>query len=188
MTEEYISIEEKLSKKISGHFASQLGLSPIEQAKVEYGLSILFVDLFKMLVMYGIAFLLHIVGAVFITHLVFISVRFTTKGFHASNSAVCTILSVLFLVVLPWITASLGFESTRPVFVLGILFVGLGIFVKERTINQAKGPFRLRKAVLIILFITTIGLLLPSDSIRTYLLLGLAIAILLMFIKNKGVE
>lgn len=101
MTEEYISIEEKLSKKISGHFASQLGLSPIEQAKVEYGLSILFVDLFKMIVMYGIAFLLHIVGAVFITHLVFISVRFTTKGFHASNSAVCTILSVLFLVVLP---------------------------------------------------------------------------------------
>ena len=182
MTEEYISIEEKLSKKISGHFASQLGLSPIEQAKVEYGLSILFVDLFKMIVMYGIAFLLHIVGAVFI------SVRFTTKGFHASNSAVCTILSVLFLVVLPWITASLGFESTRPVFVLGILFVGLGIFVKERTINQAKGPFQLRKTVLIILFITTIGLLLPSDSIRTYLLLGLAIAILLMFIKNKGVE
>ena len=188
MTEEYISIEEKLSKKISGHFASQLGLSPIEQAKVEYGLSILFVDLFKMIVMYGIAFLLHIVGAVFITHLVFISVRFTTKGFHASNSAVCTILSVLFLVVLPWITASLGFESTRPVFVLGILFVGLGIFVKERTINQAKGPFQLRKTVLIILFITTIGLLLPSDSIRTYLLLGLAIATLLMFIKNKGVE
>ena len=78
MTEEYISIEEKLSKKISGHFASQLGLSPIEQAKVEYGLSILFVDLFKMIVMYGIAFLLHIVGAVFITHLVFISVRFKT--------------------------------------------------------------------------------------------------------------
>lgn len=188
MTEEYISIEEKLSKKISGHFASQLGLSPIDQAKVEYGLSILFVDLFKMIVMYGIAFLLHTVGAVFITHLVFISVRFTTKGFHASNSAVCTILSVLFLVVLPWILASIGFESTRPVFVLGILFVGLGIFVKERTINQAKEPFQLKKTVLIILFITTIGLLLPSDNIRTYLLSGLAIATLLMFIKNKGVE
>lgn len=188
MTEEYISIEEKLSKKISGHFASQLGLSPIDQAKVEYGLSILFVDLFKMIVMYGIAFLLHTVGAVFITHLVFISVRFTTKGFHASNSAVCTILSVLFLVVLPWIIASIGFESTRPVFVLGILFVGLGIFVKEWTINQAKEPFQLKKTVLIILFITTIGLLLPSDNIRTYLLSGLAIATLLMFIKNKGVE
>ncbi|MBO1301369.1 MULTISPECIES: accessory gene regulator B family protein [unclassified Enterococcus] len=188
MTEEYISIEEKLSKKISGHFAAQLGLSPIEQAKVEYGLSILFVDLFKMMVMYAIAFLLHIVGAVFITHLVFISVRFTTKGVHASNSAVCTILSVLFLVVLPWITASIGFELTRPLFSLGILLVGLGVFVKERTINKTNGPFQLKKTVLIIMFITTIGLLLPSDSIRTYLLLGLAIATLLMFIKNKGVD
>ena len=145
MTEEYISIEEKLSKKISGHFASQLGLSPIEQAKVEYGLSILFVDLFKMIVMYGIAFLLHIVGAVFITHLVFISVRFTTKDFMQVIVQFVQYLVCFFLVVLPWITASLGFEST-PSFVCSRNSIRWFRNIRKRADDQSsKRTFPIKK-------------------------------------------
>ncbi|MGM9902584.1 hypothetical protein A5844_000108 [Enterococcus sp. 10A9_DIV0425] len=188
MTDDYISLEEKLSKKISKKIGEQLKLSNLDTAKVEYGLSILFVDVFKMLVMYTFAIMLHILPAVFITHLVFISLRTTGKGFHASNSALCTVLSVFFLVFLPYVTSHFNLWFSRPSFVFLVLCVCTCIVVNKWLTDKRNVVIEkiIKQTGTIILLITMIGLLQPSDEIRTFIGLGLAIATLLMFIKTKG--
>ena len=94
MPNEYLSLEEKLSSKMSRKLGEKYGLTELEEAKVNYGLAILFINLFKFMLIYVSAFFLHSILAVITTHLSFIAVRRYAKGYHASRSMACTLYSM----------------------------------------------------------------------------------------------
>lgn len=75
MPNEYLSLEEKLSSKMSRKLGEKYGLTELDEAKVNYGLAILFINLFKFMLIYVSAFFLHSILAVITTHLSFIAVR-----------------------------------------------------------------------------------------------------------------
>ncbi|MEY8444605.1 accessory gene regulator B family protein [Enterococcus ratti] len=187
MSEEYVSLEERISKNISKKIGEKLQLSELEIAKIEYGLSILFVDMFKLLFIYAAAFLLHIAIEVLITHLSFMVVRKTTQSYHASNSTVCTILSILFLVILPFLATYFAFDITRSTFsIITLILCGIlgfkGVAIAQKRVKFFyNGKIRM---ICMSFFLMVIGLIQPSDRIRTLIFLGMAIATLLMFIKK----
>ncbi len=126
MSEEYTSLEERISRSISKKFGMKLQLSELDTAKMEYGLSILLVDAFKLLFIYASAFILHIVPEVFMTHLSFVMLRRTTKSYHASNSTICTVLSIFFLVFLSFLATHFELNTTRSAFAI-ITFILCGV-------------------------------------------------------------
>lgn len=187
MSDEYLFIEEKISKNISKKIGNKLQLAELDIAKMEYGLSILFVDMFKLFFIYIVAFLLHIGIAVFITHLSFMMIRKTTLSYHASNSAVCTILSIFFLVILPFLTTFFEIALNRSIFtIVSLIIVGIlgfqGVAIAQKRVKSFKnGKIRIISMVFLLI---GIGLIQSSDQIRTLIFLGMAIATFLMFVKK----
>ncbi|OQO71495.1 hypothetical protein BH747_01285 [Enterococcus villorum] len=191
MSEEYTSLEERISRSISKKFGMKLQLSELDTAKMEYGLSILLVDAFKLLFIYASAFILHIVPEVFMTHLSFVMLRRTTKSYHASNSTICTVLSIFFLVFLSFLATHFELNTTRSTFAIITLILCGVLGMKGRAITQKRVNFFYNgkiRMVCVGFFLMGIGLIQPSDQIRTLIFLGMAVATFLMFLQKRKDE
>lgn len=192
MSEESISLEEKVSKTISKRIGRQLQLSEIDLAKMEYGLAVLLVISSKIFFIYCLAGCLHIILPVLTTHLAFTLMRRTTKSFHARDSNVCTVLSLFFFVLLPYLVTTFAVDVTRASFVICSLMICLILWFKGIVIAQkpAKSSLLNGKSQMIVvsLFLTVFGGIQSSNRIRTLLLLGMMISTLLMFVQKRKDE
>lgn len=192
MSEESISLEEKVSKTISKRIGRQLQLSEIDLAKMEYGLAVLLVISSKIFFIYCLAGCLHIILPVLTTHLAFTLMRRTTKSFHARDSNVCTVLSLFFFVLLPYLVTTFAVDVTRASFVICSLMICLILWFKGIVIAQksAKSSLLNGKSQMIVvsLFLTIFGGVQSSNRIRTLLLLGMMISTLLMFVQKRKDE
>lgn len=192
MSEESISLEEKVSKTISKRIGRQLQLSEIDLAKMEYGLAVLLVISSKIFFIYCLAGCLHIILPVLTTHLAFTLMRRTTKNFHARDSNVCTVLSLFFFVLLPYLVTTFAVDVTRASFVICSLMICLILWFKGIVIAQksAKSSLLNGKSQMIVvsLFLTIFGVVQSSNRIRTLLLLGMMISTLLMFVQKRKDE
>ncbi|WP_165005969.1 MULTISPECIES: accessory gene regulator B family protein [unclassified Enterococcus] len=188
MPDEYISFEEKISKKISSKLGERGNFSELDTAKIEYGLSILLVDSIKLIFIYGAAILFNNVLAVFVTHIAFVILRMFTSSYHASNSVICTLQSIFLLVVLSFLAEHAGIAVSRGMFLLGALLICLILGVKDSFIAQShskqKGHVN-RKLLLAGLSDTVIGIGIPNDHLRLMVLLGMSISTLLILIKKR---
>lgn len=192
MSEESISLEEKVSKTISKRIGRQLQLSEIDLAKMEYGLAVLLVISSKIFFIYCLAGCLHIILPVLTTHLAFTLMRRTTKSFHARDSNVCTVLSLFFFVLLPYLVTTFAVDVTRASFVICSLMICLILWFKGIVIAQkpAKSSLLNGKSQMIVvsLFLTIFGGIQSNNRIRTLLLLGMMISTLLMFVQKRKDE
>ena len=188
MPNEYLSLEENLSSKMSRKLGEKYGLTELEEAKVNYGLAILFINLFKFMLIYVSAFFLHSILAVITTHLSFIAVRRYAKGYHASRSMACTLYSMGLLVALPVLANHYNLELTRYEYFIGaaILSMVLGIIGSFIAQDQQKRRRSVRnKLVITGISLTLIGSVIPANDSRVMILLGMLTAILLVFIPKK---
>ncbi|KAA0692895.1 accessory gene regulator B family protein [Enterococcus faecium] len=187
MPNEYLSLEEKLSSKMSRKLGEKYGLTELDEAKVNYGLAILFINLFKFMLIYVSAFFLHSIFAVITTHLSFIAVRRYAKGYHASRSMACTLYSMGLLVALPVLANHYNLELTRYEYFIGaaILSMVLGIIGSFIAQDQQKRRSVRNKLVITGISLTLIGSVFPANDSRVMILLGMLTAILLVFIPKK---
>lgn len=189
MTNEYVSLEEKIAKNLSQKLGTSLKLSELETAKIEYGLSTLLVELIKLVFIYAVAAFLQIVPAVIVTHVTFFAIRRNSYGYHASKSWLCTIQSIFLLVIVPFIAIFFDITISRLVFLSAAAFLTVIIGVKGPAINPKRlkaGIEKTRmKAILVSIVILFIGIAIPSDFYRTDILLGMISATILLFIKVK---
>lgn len=73
-------------------------LDKIEELKLKLGLSVLVINVTKLVIIYFLAYLLQLLTAVIIFHVGFMMVRTFSYGAHAKSSQFCTVFSaVLFL-------------------------------------------------------------------------------------------
>lgn len=189
MTNEYVSLEEKIAKNLSQKLGSNLNLSELETAKIEYGLSTLLVELIKLVFIYAVAAFLQIVSAVIVTHVTFFVIRRNSYGYHASKSWLCTIQSVFLLVIVPFgaiffdITIGrLAFLGAAALLTVIIGFKGPAIDPKRLKAGVEKTRM---KAIVVSIVILFIGVAIPSDFYRMCILLGMTSATILLFIKVK---
>lgn len=71
--------------------------SELEQEKIKFGIKIFFNELWKLVIVYMIAFLLDCLFVTFITHITFFALRQVGLGFHFQNSVICLLSSVVAL-------------------------------------------------------------------------------------------
>ena len=170
MPNEYLSLEEKLSSKMSRKLGEKYGLTELDEAKVNYGLAILFINLFKFKLIYVTAFFLHSIFAVITT-----------------RSMACTLYSMGLLVALPVLANHYNLELTRYEYFIGaaILSMVLGIIGSFIAQDQQKRRSVRNKLVITGISLTLIGSVIPANDSRVMILLGMLTAILLVFIPKK---
>ncbi|MGM7634404.1 accessory gene regulator ArgB-like protein [Bacillus sp. Hm123] len=169
----------------------QKNYTQLDQAKIRFGVQLIFADLCKFLIVYGAAFLLDCLLPTFIVHITFYALRQKSFGYHFSSAFSCIAWSVLafpimsaFLVAftLPlWLVWSIGIFSALTVF----LHAPVGT-AKHPIINE-KHRLYLRKQAHFRLL--TIGIITCTIPIYThkFIVLGISLQSLSLLIqKFKG--
>ncbi|WP_100332116.1 accessory gene regulator ArgB-like protein [Bacillus xiapuensis] len=169
----------------------QKNYTQLDQAKIRFGVRLIFADLCKFLIVYGAAFLLDCVLPTFVTHITFYTLRQKSFGYHFSSSFSCIAWSVLAfpimsacLAALPlplWLVWSTGIFSATTVF----LYAPVGT-AKQPIINE-KHRLYLRKQAHTRLLTTGIITCTIPIYIHKFIVLGVAIQSLALLIqKFKG--
>lgn len=155
----------------------------IEKVKLQYGMELLFRNLSKLIVILSISALLGIFFETFITLMSFNILRAQAFGLHGKSSKGCLISSFIVFV--------LGVYSIRNVHISNVIVIGcfaiftilLAIYapadtekrplVGKRTRKELK-----RKSIVAALFLMCVALLIPSESIKTLIVIGAMIEVI----------
>lgn len=182
---ENISIEERLSKYAVNILNRRVQLSQVELAKIEYGVSILLINILKVLLIYLTSYLLNSLLPTILTHSLFCLVRKYAKGFHARSSTNCTLLSIICFSVIPWIVHINGLNiSLTSFFLIGcvcgtILFLYAPADTKKALIKCEKQKRILRMKTLGILIILLFILaFMFKETERLLGLVGIIVAVI----------
>ncbi|MEG2283040.1 MAG: accessory gene regulator B family protein [Bacilli bacterium] len=151
-----------------------------ELDRLRYGLEGVYLTVTKLIVIGGLAFLLHIALEVLILLVLFNIIRYTGFGVHAENSTSCLITSILFFIVIPYILLHI---SILPIIKGVICLCCLVLYLLYAPADTKKRPFKNEKkriirkvATLITGIIFTIALfIVPNTMIQTMLLSALII-------------
>ena len=117
--ESKLSMEEQFSNRLVNWLSEKVTLSEIEYAKISYGLSVLMINLVKVILIYFISFLLGTFGTTFFVHIPFCIIRKYGRGFHAKSSFNCGLVGVVCFSFIPWIFKiyGLGISNTHVILV-----------------------------------------------------------------------
>lgn len=139
--------------------------SDINQAKLEYGLTVLFLNLTKIMIVLLLAIITGVFSASLCSLVVFSCLRLNIFGRHASNSLVCTIESCLLFVFLPYL---LLLRSSTNLMVMIMLFssIIICIFAPLYTVATPRKSSKETKKHRILAVLTTIMFLI-IDSLTT---------------------
>ncbi|MDS0526340.1 accessory gene regulator B family protein [Clostridium sp. SHJSY1] len=85
-------ITDNLSKKITNFIGETLSSSTDDLEKIEYGIKVIFANLFKMLILFFIAYMLGILKYTTVALTIFAILRIFACGVHASSSIQCIII------------------------------------------------------------------------------------------------
>lgn len=112
-------------------------LNHVQFLKVRLGIQLVVSNIFKAIITYGVAILLHTFYYTLITHLTYFILRRFAHGAHAKSSLLCHIQNLLLFVAIPW--AIVYFEIPWiTMFILSV--VGLFIIVIYAPAATKKQP------------------------------------------------
>ncbi|WP_143314605.1 accessory gene regulator B family protein [Clostridium sp. HBUAS56017] len=91
-------VTDKLTKKLTNFIGETLSKSDEDLEKIEYGIKVIFLNLFKMIILFSTAYILGVFKYTLIALIIFAIFRTFASGAHANSSLQCIILNyVLFL-------------------------------------------------------------------------------------------
>ncbi|MFJ7837919.1 accessory gene regulator B family protein [Lysinibacillus sphaericus] len=93
----------------------------IEKEKIRFGIQLIVNDIWKILFIYIVAFLLNCFMATLITHITFIVLRQVSFGFHFQSSIICLVASIVSLPIGLYIIDSNHINADHFIFLIGIL-------------------------------------------------------------------
>lgn len=101
----YMNIE-----KLSGYLLMKLRLSEkldrVDYLKCKLGLELLLINLSKIAIIYTIAIFLGMVKETLAVHIPYIILRNFAFGVHSESSGRCTVYSLIFFILIPWMMKS----------------------------------------------------------------------------------
>lgn len=178
---------ERMALALTDRLTADRNVDRIDYLKCKLALEVLFINISKMSVVYALAFVVNAALPTLIFHLAFLSIRVFAYGVHAKSSFVCTLVSSLFFVGIPWMINAEAVLAPRFVLLLwGIANVLLLMkYAPASTSKNAIGSWEKkrslrRKAIRSNIFIIVLIIALPSLAISNLLMVGSSIAVLLI--------
>lgn len=187
-------IEHRLAKRVLERLTAGEAMSEQKFLKCKLGIEALINNMFKLSIVYAVAFVMNTFLATLFVHLGFLAIRTFAYGAHAKSSVGCIGISTLALVGLPLLIQK-TFLFPRVVLLLAALLIAYGLWeyapgttAKNKITSEVKKK-RLKKRALFSCFLTiVISSLLPLLE-ANLLLIGNLLAvccIIPVFIKKGG--
>lgn len=159
--------------------------SPLEQAKIKFGISILISEFSKLIFVYGFAWMFNCLLATLTVHFTFYFLRQVSLGYHFQSNIKCIALSILFFPCVALLLSKLSVPSwlIHIIFILsiiGISFYGPAETKKHPIINESHRQFLKKKINIRLYIVIVLVILLPKNIIIfiTYAVLIQCLAIL----------
>lgn len=180
-----MDIAEKLSKKCTNFIKDNINKTETELEKIQYGIHVILINVFKLLLLFITAYFLGILDYTIIAYISFAALRSFASGVHADSSIKCIITN--YIIFLGNVYLSLSF-SLKKVYVAAIFAISLILVIlyapadtEERPLMSKNLRDRLKaKSILIVLGFGITILLLPGSvytNLITYSILQESILI-----------
>ncbi|WP_442603184.1 accessory gene regulator B family protein [Paenibacillus sp. KN14-4R] len=178
----HMSLTESFSSRMANWLNKERGGEHIDYLKMKLGLEMIFINLSKAIIVYGVAFTLHVFIQTVIVHITYFAIRRSAFGLHANSSMACNIMSVILFVGTPllieyillnnYVVAGLGVVCTT------LLYRYAPADTDKYPILGEKKRRKLRKETVIAsLIITCIALIIPSLVVKSLMIYGVLIQV-----------
>lgn len=149
----------------------------LNHLKAKLGVELILINGSKVGIVYGVAILFATVVPTLITHVPYVFLRKFAQGLHAKSSVVCTVVSLICFVALPYFVQNVSLRRWE-VGIIGILLTFL--FFKYAPADTENAPilgasnraYLRKRAVLVSGGLTLFVLMLPSGNIQTLMVFG----------------
>ncbi|WP_245237557.1 accessory gene regulator B family protein [Paenibacillus ihuae] len=169
---------QKMNKEREGEY--------IDYLKMKLGFEMLLINLSKLVLVYGVAILFHLLWQTLIMHGAYFAIRKTAFGLHASSSMICSLISVAMFVGIPYLCDHYIMMNNLEAGLIGLFSTLLlyryapadtdkfPLLGKERREKLRKTTTKSR------LLIVLTALLIPSPTIKALLLMGILLQVLMI--------
>lgn len=185
---ERTSFEEKLANQLIDTIAKKNNLTHIESVKAKYGLSILFINVFKVGLIYTVSMIIGVVTETIYMHLSFCIFRKFSFGFHFQKNLICSIVSVILFSIVPFLIKSQTIKvNTNICLLIGVLSMIISFFKVPAVSRPVSNPkFKRNVCLAIIAFCFFILDHNIAFSYSRYIRAGLSISNVLLLPKIGG--
>lgn len=186
---EKVSLTENFAGRIA-KWAQDPEKDHLKYLKVKLGLETLFINVSKMIVVYVFALLFGVLWQVFVFNVSYILIRRFAGGIHAPNSLLCSLLSVITFIGIPYIVImyALPIVAILVAFVCSsiILYLCAPYISKKNGDIYKENKRKLRNQSLVTCFILLgITLLVQDEAFQTLVTSGVTFASVLTIQKKK---
>lgn len=149
-------------------------LDRIAYLKIKLGMEVFFSNLFKSIVVYGLALLFHVFLYTLIVHLSYFMIRHFAHGAHAKSTFACYIESIILFVLLPWGLIHSQIPNSFMIVMAAVAFVCICLYApaitaKQPIPNRLKKPKRI-KAIIVTSILFALSFLVPLPYAQLILL------------------
>ena len=109
----------------------------IDLEKIEYGLTSLYLQIPKMIIIITVAYLIGMLSETITFIFIHVFIKMNTFGMHANKSWVCLLVSLIIFIIMPWLALN-GKISIINKLIIG--FIGIGLLVKNSPADTQKKP------------------------------------------------
>lgn len=169
---------QRLNKEREGEY--------IDYLKMKLGFEMLLINLSKLVLVYGAAILFHLLWQTLIMHGAYFAIRKTAFGLHANNGIICTAVSTVFFVGLPYISQRYISPDNLEVSILGIISLALlsryapADTDKFPLIGKEKRAKLRRRTQYSTMLVVLIAWLCPSPTVKGLLMLGVLVQVIMV--------
>lgn len=173
-------LAENLTQWVMGGVASE----EIEYLKAKLGIESILINLSKTVIVYAVAILLRTLIPTLIMHFSYVVIRKFSQGLHAKSSMVCTLVSIVMFVMVPYTIQGI-IIGRGQVFLIGVVVTCL--FYLYAPADTEKSPIinsRIRKELRwksVMASISIFGLVLLVDpAVRGLILTGITMQVIMI--------
>lgn len=168
---------EHLAEKIADNWNKKLHLNEIEFVKMKYGLEVIFINITKLFIIISIAFFIGIGIDTIIICITCGILKFHTFGEHAKSSIVCTVISCISHVVIPYLTMNIVLDNFIFIGVSAVMIACIYRYAPSDTekhplIGEEKRKSLKRNAVITAVVVTLVTLVIPYNRMTMLVLLS----------------
>lgn len=187
-----VSLTENIAERIA-RWAQSPEEDRIKYLKVKLGLETILINVTKGLIVYSVVLFLGLFWQVVVFHIGYYLIRRTANGIHATDSLICSVLSVIAFVGVPYIAMT----YTLPIYIIPFLFIMNALLLylfapyvskKNKHVHKHNRQKLRNQSIAMCFALLGITLLLPSETFQTILASGVTLASMLTIQKKHREE
>lgn len=140
-----MDLTEKLSTKCVKFITNSLEKDEEELEKVNYGLQVIFVNFFKLTILFLFAFVLGIMRYTFIAFISFALLRTFAAGVHADSNLKCTITNIVLFIGNVYLSTILVLNNTAIIILFSLSLLLIVIYAPADTEDRPLPSKKLRR-------------------------------------------